>query len=117
MYADSNCLDPRGFGVADPIGPIRITKTAVARLGIADSCIHAVGLDIAAELSAFYDGWTMILTINCGSSTIKFQLFSADLSRVLARGAVNQIGEPGSHLSYRTNGRSLHDAHEWPFAP
>ncbi|MBL8093577.1 MAG: acetate kinase [Anaerolineales bacterium] len=56
----------------------------------------------------------MILTINCGSSTIKFQLYSADLSRVIARGAVNQIGEPGSHLSYRTNGRTLHDARPFP---
>lgn len=56
----------------------------------------------------------MILTINCGSSTIKFQLYSADLSRVLARGAVNQIGEPGSHLSYRIDGRTLHDARPFP---
>ena len=38
-----------------------------------------------------------ILTINCGSSTLKFELFElADKERSLARGIVDRIGGPGS---------------------
>jgi acetate kinase len=34
----------------------------------------------------------MILTINCGSSSLKYQLFDADLERVVAKGLVSRIG-------------------------
>jgi hypothetical protein len=38
-----------------------------------------------------------ILTINCGSSTLKFELFEmAEGERSLARGVVDRIGGPGS---------------------
>jgi acetate kinase len=38
-----------------------------------------------------------ILTINCGSSTLKFDLFdAADWERSIARGVVDRIGGPGS---------------------
>ncbi len=43
----------------------------------------------------------MILVINCGSSTIKYQLYSTDLETVAAKGAVSRIGEGGSTLKHQ----------------
>ncbi len=43
-----------------------------------------------------------ILVINCGSSTIKYQLYSADLKEVLAKGIAARLGEDESYLSQRT---------------
>lgn len=37
-----------------------------------------------------------ILTVNCGSSTLKFKLFGADGEQSLARGIVDRIGDTGS---------------------
>jgi acetate kinase len=54
----------------------------------------------------------MILTINCGSSTIKYQLYTADVGQSLASGMVARIGEPGSSIEHRARGRSLR--HELP---
>lgn len=48
----------------------------------------------------------MILTINCGSSTLKYQLFSADVNKVVAKGIVARIGEDGSYFEQEANGRS-----------
>jgi acetate kinase len=48
----------------------------------------------------------MILTINCGSSTLKYQLFSTDVERVVAKGIVARIGEDGSYFEQEVNGRS-----------
>jgi acetate kinase len=44
----------------------------------------------------------MILTINCGSSTIKYQLFSTDVETVVAKGIVSRIGEAGSYHEQET---------------
>ncbi|MEZ4644966.1 MAG: acetate kinase [Chloroflexota bacterium] len=44
----------------------------------------------------------MILTINCGSSTIKYQLFSTDVESVIAKGIVSRIGEEGSYFEQET---------------
>ena len=44
----------------------------------------------------------MILTINCGSSTIKYQLFSTDVATVVAKGIVSRIGEEGSYFEQET---------------
>ena len=41
-----------------------------------------------------------ILVLNSGSSSIKYQLFDMRDESVLAAGSVEQIGEPGSHLSH-----------------
>lgn len=63
----------------------------------------------------------MILTINTGSSTIKYQLFSRDLEEVAARGIVSRIGEEGSYIDHTAHGqhvrreiplRSHHEAFE-----
>ena len=42
-----------------------------------------------------------ILVLNSGSSSIKYQLFDMRDESVLAAGSLEQIGEPGSHLSHR----------------
>ena len=47
-----------------------------------------------------------VLVLNSGSSSIKFQLFDMRDESVLAAGSVEQIGEPGSHLS-QSHGTSM----------
>lgn len=56
----------------------------------------------------------MILTINCGSSTLKYQLFSSDVNQVVAKGIVARIGEEGSHFEQEVNGRSHKEARPMP---
>ncbi len=41
-----------------------------------------------------------VLVINCGSSSIKYQLYDTDNERVLAKGIVARIGEEGSYLNH-----------------
>lgn len=45
-----------------------------------------------------------VLVLNCGSSSIKYQLVDADAREALAKGLVERIGEDSSHL--RHDGRS-----------
>ena len=45
-----------------------------------------------------------VLVINCGSSSIKFELFSMPKEEVLAKGIVEKIGEEVGRLKCRTNG-------------
>jgi len=42
-----------------------------------------------------------VLVINCGSSSLKYQLFDMTNERVLAKGLVERIGLPGSVLTHR----------------
>lgn len=49
----------------------------------------------------------MILTINCGSSTLKYQLFTTDVEQVVAKGMVSRIGEEGSYFEQEAHGRSV----------
>ena len=49
----------------------------------------------------------MILTINCGSSTIKYQLFTTDVSTVVAKGIISRIGEEGSYFEQEARGRKI----------
>ena len=56
----------------------------------------------------------MILIINCGSSTIKYQLFSTDVSTVVARGIISRIGETGSYFDYQTDAHKLHEVENIP---
>lgn len=51
----------------------------------------------------------MILTINCGSSTIKYQLYTTDVNRVVARGIISRIGEDGSYFDYQTDIHKIHE--------
>jgi len=47
-----------------------------------------------------------VLVINCGSSSIKYQLIVSETEEVLAKGVVEKIGEEGSALHYEHNGRA-----------
>lgn len=42
-----------------------------------------------------------VLVLNCGSSSIKYQLFNMENEHVLAKGLVERIGLPGSILTHR----------------
>jgi acetate kinase len=47
-----------------------------------------------------------ILVVNCGSSSIKYQLFEMPHREVLGKGMVERIGEPGSALSHTSHGHT-----------
>jgi acetate kinase len=47
-----------------------------------------------------------ILVVNCGSSSIKYQLFEMPQREVLGKGMVERIGEPGSALSHTSHGHT-----------
>lgn len=46
-----------------------------------------------------------ILVINCGSSSLKYQLMSMENEKVLAKGLVERIGIEGSNLTQKVEGR------------
>jgi acetate kinase len=56
----------------------------------------------------------MILIINCGSSTIKYQLFTTDVSEVVARGIISRIGEEGAYFDYQTESQKVHEVEAVP---
>ncbi|OHB58473.1 MAG: acetate kinase [Planctomycetes bacterium GWF2_50_10] len=48
----------------------------------------------------------LILVINCGSSSIKYQLFEINSQyTILAKGLVERIGLPGSNIAHKPNGK------------
>ena len=42
-----------------------------------------------------------ILVINCGSSSLKYQLIKSDTEAVLAKGLCERIGIEGSQITYQ----------------
>ncbi len=48
-----------------------------------------------------------VLVINCGSSSVKYQLFEMDSERLLARGIVEKIGEEVSVVSHTADGHQV----------
>ncbi|HDD56800.1 MAG TPA: acetate kinase, partial [Nitrososphaeria archaeon] len=48
------------------------------------------------------EGILKILVLNCGSSSIKYQLIDMDKRRAIARGIVARIGEKRSYIRHRT---------------
>ncbi len=46
----------------------------------------------------------LVLVVNCGSSSIKYQLFRMPEREVLAKGLVERIGEEGSRLKHEAGG-------------
>jgi acetate kinase len=48
-----------------------------------------------------------VLVLNCGSSSIKYQLLDMDTAEPLASGLVEQIGEHASHLTHKTRDDKL----------
>ena len=52
-----------------------------------------------------------VLVINCGSSSIKFQLYAMTDERILAKGKVERIGEPTARFDQKTErGEKAYDA-------
>ncbi len=49
----------------------------------------------------------LILVINCGSSSAKYQLFDIRKKQSLAKGIVERIGQAGSTLRHQRNGRGF----------
>ncbi len=47
-----------------------------------------------------------VLVINCGSSSIKYQLYDAQAEQVLAEGVVARIREGGSYLRHKAKGKT-----------
>ncbi|MCU0261529.1 MAG: acetate kinase, partial [Ilumatobacteraceae bacterium] len=45
-----------------------------------------------------------MLVVNCGSSSIKYQLIDADSEQSLAKGLVERIGEPEARLQHESSG-------------
>ncbi|MDE6974251.1 MAG: acetate kinase, partial [Lachnospiraceae bacterium] len=45
-----------------------------------------------------------ILVINCGSSSLKFQLINAQSEELIAKGLCERIGIPGSQMTYAPQG-------------
>lgn len=48
-----------------------------------------------------------ILVVNCGSSSLKYQLFDMEREEVIAKGIVERIGTPPSYLTYSLNGEKV----------
>jgi acetate kinase len=48
----------------------------------------------------------VILTINCGSSSLKYQLYDWDAHRVLATGVIERIGQNGANIEHATTGKN-----------
>ena len=42
-----------------------------------------------------------ILVVNCGSSSLKYQLINSDTEAVLAKGLCERIGIEGSQITYQ----------------
>ena len=48
-----------------------------------------------------------ILVLNCGSSSLKYQLIDMDNESVMAKGLCERIGIEGSKLTHKANGKEL----------
>lgn len=47
----------------------------------------------------------IVLVVNCGSSSLKYQLVNMDNEEVMAKGLVEKIGLPDSQLTHKWNGQ------------
>ncbi len=54
---------------------------------------------------------TPILLLNCGSSSIKYQVIDADSEEVVASGLIQRIGDGESTISHTYAGQTLQDEH------
>ncbi|MBA3019715.1 acetate kinase [Propionicimonas sp.] len=54
---------------------------------------------------------TPILLLNCGSSSIKYQVIDADSEEVVASGIIQRIGDGESTISHTFGGQTLQDEH------
>ena len=52
-----------------------------------------------------------ILVLNCGSSSLKYQLIDMDTEEVLASGKYERIGEDEAFITHKVNGQTIEIAH------
>ncbi len=52
----------------------------------------------------------VILTLNCGSSSAKYQVYDWDKQEVLGVGLIERIGQPMSNLEHKTKGKDEYEA-------
>jgi len=57
---------------------------------------------------------TPVLLLNCGSSSIKYQVIDADTEEVVASGIIQRIGEESGTLDHQVDGRTVHVDHGFP---
>lgn len=50
-----------------------------------------------------------ILVVNCGSSSLKYQLFDMDKEQVMTKGLVERIGGEGARIEQKTPGREVYE--------
>ena len=55
-----------------------------------------------------------ILVINCGSSSLKYQLIDMENENVLCKGLCERIGINGSKITHKANGQSWTEEAEFP---
>lgn len=48
-----------------------------------------------------------ILVLNCGSSSLKYQLFDMETEEVIASGRYERIGEPEAFITHKVNGQKI----------
>ncbi len=53
--------------------------------------------------------YMVILTLNCGSSSVKYQVFDWDQQEVLAVGVIERIGQKVSTIEHKAVGRDQHE--------
>ncbi len=51
---------------------------------------------------------TPILLLNCGSSSVKYQVIDADTEEVVANGIIQRVGQESSTLDHHVGGQSFH---------
>ncbi len=51
---------------------------------------------------------TPILLLNCGSSSVKYQVIDADTEEVVAHGIIQRVGEESSTLDHHVGGETFH---------
>jgi len=57
----------------------------------------------------------VILTLNCGSSSVKYQVYDWDAQAILANGLVERVTQSGSVISHKAPGRTeFTEAHDCP---
>ncbi|MFQ3621681.1 MAG: propionate kinase, partial [Spirochaetales bacterium] len=50
----------------------------------------------------------MILTLNCGSSSVKYQVYDWDQKAILATGIVERVTQGGSFIKHKARGKEEH---------
>ena len=55
-----------------------------------------------------------VLTLNCGSSSVKFRLFNTNTQEELAGGNVEKIGSISAVFNYHAGGKKLREVHQVP---